>query len=201
MAGHEDSDDRPPPRPSIPKRRREGIVIEATLSTPRAAPSRRVVVALVGAALALAGFYWARTQLAAPSLEAAAADLRRRLDAGEPLGDELAALARLGADPAALASLRPFAATGAPSHASLARAGLAKLRKVGESHPAEADVVARAGAALQRGDIEAALSALRDSPPARAASEDWIEAAQARLAADGAADALASQAAAGAARR
>jgi hypothetical protein len=200
MAGDAYTDDGPPPRPSIPRRRREGIVIEATLADAGPRRLRAILAAAlcVGAALALAGVYWTRpgAPLAAESAgaeaEPAVAALRRRLRAGEPLANELAALERLGFAPAALAPLRRFAATGAPSAASLARAGLAKLRKVGESHAAEAGV-----AALQRGDLAAALAALADSPQARAAAGAWMEEAAARLAADEAAQALARKAATG----
>ena len=139
----EDSDDAPPPRPSIPRRRREGVVIEATLSSARRSPRRRLVFAaalgaVLGAALMLAGVRWAR---------------------GEP--------ARLKAPP------RSSAAIGAVRDAPLA--GLAKWRKVGESHAAEA---------------------------ARAA-EGWMEEAAARLAADETVDELTLRAApdAGDARR
>jgi len=200
MAGDEDTDDGPPPRPSIPRRRREGIVIEATLSNARSL-SRLWLAAVLGAifaALTLVGVYAARP-LSTPTLAeadagraVAVATLRRRLDAGEPLAEPLATLERLGVEPAALAPLRPFAASGAPSMASLAHAGLAKLRKVGESHAADAGV-----AALERGDIAAALTALLHSPAAQAAAGAWAEEAKARLAAEAAAQALALKAAAG----
>jgi hypothetical protein len=62
MSGDEDSDDRPPPRPSIPRRRREGIVIEATISRPRRWP-RWLGLAALAAILLLAGAYWARAAL------------------------------------------------------------------------------------------------------------------------------------------
>jgi hypothetical protein len=161
---------------------------------------------------------------------AAVSALRRRLAAGEPLGGELAALERLGVEPAALSPLRRFAASGAPTLASLAAAlnglagaggagatpgglaarlwgelrGLVKSRKVGESREAEAEAFARARAALDRGDLAGALAELRKSPPpAQEAAQSWMEAAQARLTADDAVEALAREAAAdfGAARR
>ena len=324
MAGHEDTADGPPPRPSPPRRRREGIVIEGKpapfpayrwRAAPEAPALRGFLAAAlggaVGAALTLAAVYGggrvdlapvqqpdmsgesrdlparldaientlagaaaetaalarrmaaldaaqkaageaqaeaaraARDSAAAvaalqaqaatdrtrpnalpPQAEWAAAvsALRRRLDAGEPLAGELAALDRLGAPPAALASLRPFAAAGAPSLPALARTlrelapglaveetpaaaedgpirrlllhlqGLAKIRKVGESR--DGDVAARAEDALARGDLAGALTVLNDLPPlARAAARGWIEGAQARLAADAAAQALAREAA------
>ena len=158
------------------------------------------------------------------SWAAAASALRRRFDAGEPLANELAALDRLGAPAAALAPLRPFVAAGAPSLPALALAvrqlapslaaaetpaaaedgaldrlfrrlqGLAKIRKVGESRAG--DVAARAGDALARGDLAGALADLNAlPPPARAAAQGWIEGAQARLAADEAAQALTREAA------
>jgi hypothetical protein len=54
-------------------------------------------------------------------LAIAAAVLRNTVERGEPYAAELAAVKALGADPAALASLEPFAATGLPSATVLAR--------------------------------------------------------------------------------
>ena len=52
----------------------------------------------------------------------AALALEQRLVSGQAFGPELAALARLGADPSALAALKPFAESGAPSASTLSAA-------------------------------------------------------------------------------
>ena len=146
----------------------------------------------------------------------AAMALQSGLAAGEPLGAPLAALDRLGVEAKALAPLRPYAETGAPTLAALARAlaqaapaqnagpaqggvaqrllgevqGLVKVRKVGESRPSGADL-SQVEAALGAGDLARALEAFGDLPPAaQAAARNWRESAEARLAADRAAEAL-----------
>jgi len=112
---------------------------------------------------------------------ATAMALQNRLDAGAPLGALLAALDRLGVAADALAPLRPYAETGAPTLAALARGldqarpqphvaagargglaqrllgevqGLVSVRKVGESRQGEAG---QGEADLSR--VEAALGA------------------------------------------
>ncbi len=130
----------------------------------------------------------------------AAMALLRRFEAGEPVGAELAALDRLGAEASALAPLRPFAETGAPTPAALARSltslapelsgggrpapsggvarrllgemqGLVKIRKVGESRADDATgALSRIGDALEAGDLPRALSAFADLPPAAQAA-------------------------------
>jgi hypothetical protein len=160
-----------------------------------------------------------RAATAGPSPAAravAAMALRDRLAAGEPLGATLGALDRLGVPAEALAPLRPYADKGAPTLAALARAlnegtaeqpasaapggvaqrllgevqGLVKVRKVGETRPRAADG-SQVEAALAAGDLARALEAFAALPPAaQAAAQDWRENAEARLAADRAADAL-----------
>jgi hypothetical protein len=112
--------------------------------------------------------------------------LERRLVAGQAYAVELAALERLGSAPDALAALKPFSETGAPSTASLAAGfakvlpslgapakgaehgdyvdtiwdevkGLVKVRQVGEIKGDNPEAVAsQIAAALARGDLPAA---------------------------------------------
>ncbi len=153
----------------------------------------------------------------------AALALRQRWRLGEPIGDELATLNRLGVDASALAPLRPFANSGAPSADALTRAfesvkpqllvalrppppagavdrlfgemqGLVKVRKLGESYGAEAGVP-RVEAALARDDLDAALAAIGDWPSAgQDAARTATAAIEARRSADRAAEALARRA-------
>ena len=158
----------------------------------------------------------------------AALALEQRWRSGQPIADELETLDRLGVDTAALSALRPFAAGRAPTDAALAQAfaalrpqlvsalrppppespvgrlfgevqGLVKIRKLGESYGAEADAVAsHIAAALARDDLDGALAAVRDLPPAgRDAAHPWTAAAEARREADRAAEALARRMVAG----
>jgi hypothetical protein len=151
-------------------------------------------------------------------LAVAAEAVSARLAAGAPYSTEEAALERLGANPAKIAALKPFAEKGAPTAAALA-AGFAKvapdalkavapkenggvmdrlmsnMSKVieitpvgevpGDDPPA---LVSQIAAALDRGDIGGATARWALLPePARKVSQDWAAAAQARLAADAAA--------------
>jgi len=161
----------------------------------------------------------------AASVVALALSLDQRFAAGAPYAAELAGLARLDVSADALAPLKPFAETGAPSLATLAarwasvepavaaaapppaRSGwdrlfdhmraLVRVRRVGEAaenDPAEPPA-ARVGAALQRGDLAAALEAYGQLPDAaRAAGAAWAEAAKARATAAAAAAALRAEA-------
>lgn len=126
----------------------------------------------------------------------AAIALEQRLRAGEPFAIEFAALTRAGVDGAALAPLKPFAESGAPSSASLA-ASFAKIsaailaaarpeaeggvldklldrlrntvrvHPVGETPGEEPEaVVSRIQAALSRGQIAAAVAAFGKLPEA-----------------------------------
>jgi hypothetical protein len=158
-------------------------------------------------------------------LAVAAQAVSTRLVAGAPYPTEEAALERLGADPAKIAALKPFAEKGAPTAAALA-AGFAKvapdalkaaapkesggfmdrlmsnmskvvkITRVGEvpgdDPPA---LVSQIAAALDRGDVGGAMALWARLPePARKASEDWAAAAQARLAADAAAQGVSNDA-------
>ena len=141
----------------------------------------------------------------------AALALQDRLAAGARLGDEIAALERLGVEPAALEPLRAYAERGAPSLSELTLAfgdlaprltgpasarlwqgmqGLVQVRKLGESHPAEATGgVHQVEAALAHGDLEAALAAM-PPPAAQDAAGAWRQTVATRLAATKAASAL-----------
>jgi hypothetical protein len=63
----------------------------------------------------------------------AAAALNAAIEHGDPFPDEMAALRALGADSKALAALEPFAASGAPSQASLCGELLALIPALGKS--------------------------------------------------------------------
>ncbi len=157
----------------------------------------------------------------AASVAVLALSLEQRFAAGAPFTAELAALSQLGVGVDALAPLKPFAESGAPSLSALAaswakvapavvaaapppeRSGwdrlidhmraLVRIRRVGEAAGSdESDPpVARIGAALERGDLAAALEAYDRLPEAsRAAGAAWADAAKARAAAVKAATAL-----------
>ena len=157
----------------------------------------------------------------AASVAVLALSLEQRLAAGAPFAAELAALSQLGVGADALAPLKPFAESGAPSLSALAaswakvepavaaaapppeRSGwdrlldhiraLVRVRRVGEAAGSDESEppVARIGAALERGDLAAALEAYGRLPEAsRAAGAAWADAAKAREAAAKAATAL-----------
>jgi hypothetical protein len=134
----------------------------------------------------------AKPQSNAPSLLVLSRAVTADLKSGEPYAGELDALARLGADEAAVEALRPFAQKGAPSPASLSAAFQAELsaarakveaerrpsglwdrvtmflghlvsvRRVGGDEPGSP--AATVEAALARGDIPAALDAWNGLP-------------------------------------
>ena len=125
-----------------------------------------------------------------------AISLNERLNAGAPFAQEMAALARLGADGGRLSALKPFADAGAPTLAALGAAfakiapgviaaatppsgggvidrlldhmrKLVRVRKVGAVAGGDADaLVSRVSAALARGDLSAALDAYEGLPDA-----------------------------------
>jgi hypothetical protein len=157
-----------------------------------------------------------------PAAQAVAAlALEQRLRAGEPFAAEWAALSRLGADGAALATLKPYSDTGAPTAAALAasfakiapslvaadnpetRDGvmdrmldhmrkLVRVRAVGEvAGDDPAALVSQIEAALARGQAASALGIYARLPEAaRIAGADWAKTADARIAADAAAQSL-----------
>ena len=157
-----------------------------------------------------------------PAAQAIAAlALEQRLRAGEPFAAEWAALSRLGADSAALATLKPYSDTGAPTAAALAASfakiapslvaadnpetgdgvmdrmldhmrKLVRVRAVGEvAGDDPAALVSQIEAALARGQAASALGIYARLPEAaRKAGADWAKTADARIAADAAAQSL-----------
>jgi hypothetical protein len=158
-------------------------------------------------------------------LALAATALNNAVERGDAFAAELASAKALGADAKLVAALEPFARSGVPSAAALARQfselapslqasgaregvlarlqvnaeKLVRIRRVDE--PAGSDaaaIVARAEAKVSRGDIVGAVSELAQLPPdARAPAEAWIKNAQARIAAIDASRRLAADALSG----
>ena len=160
-------------------------------------------------------------------LALAATALNTAVEGGDAFAGELAAVKALGGDPKLVAALEPFAASGVPPAAVLAREfselapsleppgappregvlarlqmnaeKLIRVRRVDE--PAGTDpgaIVARAEAKAWRGDIAGAASELDSLPPdVRARAQAWITRAQARQAAFDASRRLAADALAG----
>jgi hypothetical protein len=161
-------------------------------------------------------------------LALAATMLDSAVERGDAFGPWLAAMKAFGAGDAKLVvALEPFAATGVPSAATLARQfselapalqkasapsgegvlarlqvnaeKLIRIRRVDE--PAGSDVgaiVARAEAKVARGDVAGAASELAQLPPdVRAPAEAWIKRVQARSAAIDASHRLAADAMSG----
>ena len=161
-----------------------------------------------------------RLALAATALNAAA-------ERGDAFSAELAAVKALGADPKLVAALEPFARSGVPSAAALARqfsevapalqaAGapppegvlgrlqmnaekLVRIRRVDEAPGSDAAaIVARSEGKAARGDLAGTAAELGQLPPnARAPAEAWIKSVQARAAAIEASRRLAADALAG----
>lgn len=144
--------------------------------------------------------------------------LQRALDRGAPYASEQAALAAQGADAEALAALAPSAEKGAPdaralrasfhplirkleesaelkSDAPLAdrllhgASKLVKIRTAAEKEKASiGDIAVKVEAALDRGEIGAAIDAFAELPDdAKAVAREWEEAARRRLDAEKAA--------------
>jgi hypothetical protein len=144
-------------------------------------------------------------------LALAATALNNAVERGDAFAAELATAKTLGADAKLVAALEPFARSGVPSAAALARQlselapslqasgaregvvarlqvnaeKLIRIRRVDE--PAGSDaaaIVARAEAKVSRSDIAGAVSELAQLPPdARTPAEAWIKSARARIAA------------------
>jgi hypothetical protein len=161
------------------------------------------------------------------ALAVVAQALGDRLRAGAPFAPEQAALERLGADPARLTALKPLAEKGAPTTTALAsdfariapsllaagptKSGgaidrlFANMSKVVRVTPVgeiagddPAALVSQIGAALERGRLGPALAVWERLPEAaRQASQEWAGEAQARLAADQAAQGVVDDAIAG----
>jgi hypothetical protein len=160
-------------------------------------------------------------------LALAATALNTAVERGDAFTPELAAVKALGGDPKLIAALEPFAGSGVPPAASLARelaelapslqaspvpsreSVLARLQANAEKlvqvrrldAPAGSDagaVVARAQAKASRGDIGGAASELGQLPPdTRARAQAWITRVEARQAAIDASHRLAADALAG----
>jgi len=160
-------------------------------------------------------------------LALAATALNATVERGDAFAAELAPAKALGADPKLLAALEPFARSGVPAAATLARqfsalapalqaAGvpppegvlgrlqlnaekLVRIRRVDEAPGSDAAaVVARSEAKASRGDLAGAVAELTQlAPNARAPAEAWIKSAQARIAAIDASRRLASDALSG----
>jgi hypothetical protein len=145
-------------------------------------------------------------------LTLAATALNTAVERGDAFTAELAAVKALGGDPKLIAGLEPFAGSGVPPAAVLAREfaelapslqaspapregvlgrlqtnaeKLIQVRRVDEPAGSDAGaIVARAEAKASRGDIAGAASELGQLPPdARARAQAWITRAQARQAA------------------
>jgi hypothetical protein len=160
-------------------------------------------------------------------LALAATALNATVERGDAFAAELAAAKALGADPKLLAALEPFARSGVPAAATLARQfsevapalqaavapppegvlgrlqlnaeKLVRIRRVDEAPGSDpAAIVARSEAKAARGDLAGAVGELAELPPnARAPAEAWVKSAQARIAAIDASRRLASDALAG----
>jgi hypothetical protein len=160
-------------------------------------------------------------------LALAATALNTAVERGDAFTPELAAVKALGGDPTRIAALEPFAASGVPPAAALARefaelapslqastapsreGVLARLQANAEKlvqvrrldAPAGSDagaIVARAEAKASRGDIAGAASELGQLPrDTRARAQAWITRAQSRQAAIDASRRLAADALAG----
>jgi hypothetical protein len=141
---------------------------------------------------------------------------------GTPFPTELAALKAMKADPAKVAMLEPLAQSGAPTARALAdrfrplgeeigkqdqpregsffdrlkqsASNLVRVRSAGEKAGSDpAALASQIQAALDRGDLTRAHDLWTKLPdPAKARSQDWARALDARLAADNAAQSLAS---------
>ena len=138
----------------------------------------------------------AMTHAEADALAILAADLRRKVEAGDAFAEDLSALANHGADRAKLAILEPLAASGVATPAALAKqfsaaapailatapepkaegffgrlaqdaAHLVRIRKIGDTKGNDlAAHVARIAAALAAGKLEDALREWNDLPGA-----------------------------------
>jgi len=159
-------------------------------------------------------------------LALAATALNNEVERGDAFSAELAAVKALGGDPKLTAALEPFAGSGVPPAAVLAREfaelapslqaspapregvlarlqmnaeKLIQVRRVDEPAGSDAGaIVARAEAKASRGDVGGTASELGQLPPdARARAQAWITRAQARQAAIDASRRLAADSLAG----
>jgi hypothetical protein len=141
-----------------------------------------------------------------------AAMLRAAVERGEPFAAELAAAKSLAAEPAVLTPLEPFATSGVPAAAALARELLALAPTLAQASPRDGGilerlqanaeklvrvrpiekvagddstaVIARIEARAAQSDLAGALAELAKLPaPLRAGAQAWITKAEARNAA------------------
>jgi hypothetical protein len=163
----------------------------------------------------------------AVKLALAATALKSAVERGEPFAAELATAKALAPDPKLLAPLEPFAASGVPTAAALARelADIAPSLRASASAPREnflqrlqgnaeklvrirpveevagndtSAIVTRIEVKAGNGDLNGALAELAQlPPPVRAPADAWIKKAQARAAAVEASRRLAADALAG----
>jgi hypothetical protein len=167
----------------------------------------------------------------AAALAVAAQALAQAIDRGAPLQPQIDSLARLGIARDKTTALEPFAARGAISLHDLARQFTALERRLLDTQTPAADagwmdrlsqatqkllrarpagdtagttppdLVARIQAALNSGNLPAAIAAWEMLPPAaKATTADWAAAAKARQSADAAAQAILADALAGISR-
>jgi hypothetical protein len=157
------------------------------------------------------------------ALAVVAQSVLQALPRGTPFATELSALKSLKADPAKVAALEPLAQTGAPTARSLAdrfrpladeiakqdqpadgsfvdrimqsASHLVRVRSAGEKQGSDpAALASQIQAALDRGDLNRAHDLWTKLPDrAKARSQDFARALEARLAADNAAQGLASE--------
>jgi hypothetical protein len=157
------------------------------------------------------------------ALAVVAQSVLQALPRGTPFATELSALKSLKADPAKVAALEPLAQTGAPTSRALAdrfrpladeiakqdqpadgsfvdrimqsASHLVRVRSAGEKQGSDpAALASQIQAALDRGDLNRARDLWTKLPDrAKARSQDWARALEARVAADNAAQGLASE--------
>jgi hypothetical protein len=157
------------------------------------------------------------------ALAVVAQSVLQALPRGTPFATELSALKSLKADPAKVAALEPLAQTGAPTSRALAdrfrpladeiakhdqpaegsfvdrimqsASHLVRVRSAGEKQGSDPSALAsQIQAALDRGDLNRAHDLWTKLPDrAKARSQDWARSLEARLAADSAAQSLASE--------
>jgi hypothetical protein len=159
-------------------------------------------------------------------LALAASALNGAVERGEAFATELATVKPLGGGQQLVAALEPFAASGVPTPAALAREfaelapslqasaapregllgklamnaeKLIRIRRIDEAPGSDpAAILARSEAKISRGDIAGGLAELAQlSPQARAPAETWIKRAQAAVAARDASRGLSADALAG----
>jgi hypothetical protein len=159
-------------------------------------------------------------------LALAASALNGAVERGEPFATEFASVKAIGGGQQLVAALEPFAASGVPTPAALAREfaelapslqasaapregvlgklamnaeKLIRIRRIDETPGSDPGaILARSEAKISRGDIAGGLAELAQlSPQARAPAETWIKRAQAAVAARDASRRLSADALAG----